>query len=569
VRFEQADLSVTKSVEPAGPLEIGQQITFTLNYYNYGPMAVTDASLEDTINGNGLDSDWLRDMFFSTTPSSGTPGLGYSWYLGALASGQGGTITFGGTLNLERSWPSLTVVTNTATIGSAIADLRLSNNTSSVTTTVVTGPPVTLTLMAVPDSTWVLTGTSDLRAMVYDVYGNPAPNGTPVTFTTSLGGFPSVQQRVRYTTNGLATQVLTAGALGGTADITATVGSLVATTQVQFRWVPGAPASIRFLSLEPGVIPDCVGEALAKVIVLDHYGNPVRDGTVVSFMVAPTGEANPIDGGRTTNGIAQAIIGAGMEPVPAVVKALVGDQHGSFIATFPITFIVGPPDRLEGLSAQPPQLPVGGNNSTIRVRVLDCTDRYPVADGTVVTFTLASGLGALAPFTTTTANGWAYATLTSPNDTGSALVRVNAGEREGTVLVTYIPGQPFDVVVMASPLSIAANGVSTSTIVAEVRDQYGNFVADGTRLEFSTTLGRFVTGPASTAPTFNTSTLGGSARAILISSNTPGVARVGAEAGGKRGEAFVDFYYVPTPTPTPTPARVWLYLPLIKRNAWR
>jgi hypothetical protein len=308
----------------------------------------------------------------------------------------------------------------------------------------------------------------------------------------------------------------------------------------------------------------------------------VRDGTVVSFMVAPTGEANPFDGGRTTHGIAQAIIAAGMEPVPAVVTAMVGDQHTSLSATFPITFIVGPPDRLENLSAQPPQLPVGGNHSTIKVRVLDCSDRYPVADGTVVTFTLANGLGTLAPFTTTTTNGWAYSTLTSPDDTGSALVRVQAGEREATLLVLYIPGPAFDVQVMPNPLSIAADGVSTSTILAEVRDQYGNFVGDGTRVEFSTTLGRYVTGPSSTGPTYSTSTLGGSARAVLISSDAPGVARVAAEAGGKRGEAFVDFYYVPpatptptrtaTPTPTPTATRMPtrdLYLPLLMRRSWR
>jgi len=205
-----------------------------------------------------------------------------------------------------------------------------------------------------------------------------------------------------------------------------------------------------------------------------------------------------------------------------------------------------------------------------------------VADGTVVTFTLATGLGNLAPVTTTTANGWAYSTLTSPDETGSALVRVRAGEREATLLVPYVPGPPFDVAVMPNPLSIAANGVSTSTILAEVRDRYGNFVPDGTRVEFSTTLGRFVTGPSSTGPTYNTTTLGGLARAVLISSDAPGVARVAAEAGGKRGEAFVDFYYVPSPTPTPTrtamptptptttptPARQ-LYLPLTIRNRWR
>jgi uncharacterized repeat protein (TIGR01451 family) len=570
------NLGITKEAFPS-QLWPREFVTFTIHYRNDGEIAAAGMMVSDTLPTalNYVSSVSVPDLGAPLNPSYNV----WVWQVGNLAPGASGQIML---TAQRRARASLGVVTNTVTAGTAVGDSDPTNNSATARVTLLAGPPVDLILDAIPDSIWILTGTSELRAIVLDVDGNPVSDGTPVIFSTSLGGFPSVQQQVRYTTNGEATQTLTAGSIGGIAYVTATVGSLVATRQVEFRYVPGDPDSVRFLSVEPGVIPDCVGQALATVLVLDHNGNPVRDGTVVSFMVAPTGEANPIDGGRTTNGYARAIIAAGMEPVPAIVKAIVGDQHTSISASFPITFIVGPPDRLENLSAQPPELAVGGNTSTIKVRVLDCSDRYPVTDGTVVTFTLASGLGALSPLTTTTANGWAYSALTSPDETGTALVRVRAGEREATLLVVYIPGPPFDVAVMPSPLSIAANGVSTSTILAEVKDQYGNFVADGTRIEFSTTLGRFVTGPSTTGPTFNTTTLGGWAKAILISSDTPGVARVAAEAGGKRGEDFVEFYYVPgptptptrtsMPTPTPTATRVpghGLYLPLLMKNRWR
>jgi len=115
VRFEQADLSVTKSVAPAGPVAIGQAVTFTISYRNNGPMVATDAYLDDTMIGSGLDSGWLRDLWFDPEPASTMPGLQYEWYLGSLDPGQGGTIRFGGTLNVERSWQSLTVISNTAT----------------------------------------------------------------------------------------------------------------------------------------------------------------------------------------------------------------------------------------------------------------------------------------------------------------------------------------------------------------------------------------------------------------------------------------------------------------------
>jgi hypothetical protein len=102
--------------------------------------------------------------------------------------------------------------------------------------------------------------------------------------------------------------------------------------------------------------------------------------------------------------------------------------------------------------------------------------------------------------------------------------------------------------------------VSTSTIGAEVKDRYGNAVADRTAISFSTELGRFETGPS-----YGTFTLGGRASAILSSSTTPGIARVAAMAAGKRAEVYVDFYFAPTPTPPPA-WRWTLRLPIIVKN---
>jgi len=98
-------------------------------------------------------------------------------------------------------------------------------------------------------------------------------------------------------------------------------------------------------------------------------------------------------------------------------------------------------------------------------------------------------------------------------------------------------------------------------VSAEVKDAYGNDVADRTTVVFSTDLGRFATGL-----TYRASTLGGRASAELTSSMTPGIARVAASAAGRRAEIFVDFYYAPTPTP-PLPFRS--VVPIIMKNLWR
>jgi adhesin/invasin len=254
--------------------------------------------------------------------------------------------------------------------------------------------------------------------------------------------------------------------------------------------------------------------------------------------------------------VAEAIISAGTTPTWATViawpqqhRTTVSDQYG-------IEFQVGPPDRLEA-SAAPPSLLVGGNSATIRVRVLDCGGN-PVTEGTLVTFTLLSGQGSLAPPTATTASGWAFSTLTSPNETGSAVIRVSAGDRQQTLVVDYTAGPPFDVVLSADPLSIPANGFSISNIRADVKDLHGNPVADRTVVVFSTEMGSFETGMSHT-----TFTEAGSASAVLRSSSTPGIARVEAIAAGKRASPiWVDFYFTPTTG--------WnVYLPIITKNARR
>ncbi len=754
VRFDPADMVITKTVEPATAVAVGQRITFTIEYRNLGPITATNAYLDDVITDGSLDSGWLRNTFFSVAPVTVTENLHYRWELGSLASGQGGTIQFGGVVAENRYWPPGTVITNTATVGSRTYDQSIGNNIRAATTRVLPTPPVTLALSAVPNTIPVGGSISLLRATGLDAYGNPLADGTPVNFSTSLGGFPILQTLTQDAVGGAATVDLVSGPLVGTAWVTATTGSLVATAQVTFtpmgpytitvmaspdqitvggatslieawlvdqygntvvdgtavafglspaaagsvdplsastvagrastvlrsgttpvtttvtatsgaatgstlvRIVPGAPRvvitanpttlpvgqrsavtviardefanpvldgtvvsftatlgqftdstisttfgstvggasqvfltstqvgtaivrgavgedsatvavtfgpgephSIDMLSVEPALIPSCVGTGLARALVKDRYGNVVRDGTVVVFDVFPTGQAEPIDGGRTTNGIAQAIISAGTTPTFATVLAYPSGLRSTVSDEFGITFIVGPPDQLV-LVSEPPQVLVGGSRATIRLQVLDCGGNG-VSDGTPVTFQITSGGGSLSPQSTTTADGRAYATLTSPDATGSATIRAAAGERERDVVVQYIAGPPFDIILTADPWSIPANGVSTSNISAEVRDFYGNPVADRTTLIFSTDAGRFPAGMTET-----TSTSGGRASVVLRSSTTSGIARVAAAAGGRRKEIFVDFYFEPTPTPPPIPVQK-IYLPVITRSTFR
>ena len=100
------------------------------------------------------------------------------------------------------------------------------------------------------------------------------------------------------------------------------------------------------------------------------------------------------------------------------------------------------------------------------------------------------------------------------------------------------PGPPASVTVTADPTTIPADGSSTSTITAAVKDQYSNSVADGTPITFTTSLGSFV---ENDSQTYNTTTTGGAAAATLRSSTNPGTATVMATSDSASGQATVEF----------------------------
>lgn len=87
-----------------------------------------------------------------------------------------------------------------------------------------------------------------------------------------------------------------------------------------------------------------------------------------------------------------------------------------------------------------------------------------------------------------------------------------------------------------SPTLSVADGRSTVTVSAEVRDSAGRAARDGTQVVFSTTLGSFREEVVTA--------YGGFARAILIASNVPGVAKVTATAISMNATDMEEFEFV-------------------------
>jgi PKD repeat protein len=96
-------------------------------------------------------------------------------------------------------------------------------DTDSVTITVgSTGIPAEIILQAIPTTVTAGGGTSQIIATVKDSGGDPVPNGTAVTFSTTFGSLSSYSG---VTSSGIATTVLTLTSAGN-ATVTAISGSL-------------------------------------------------------------------------------------------------------------------------------------------------------------------------------------------------------------------------------------------------------------------------------------------------------------------------------------------------------
>jgi hypothetical protein len=401
--------------------------------------------------------------------------------------------------------------------------------------------------------------TATLTATVTTVYTQPVPDGSVVTFATSLGYFPVTLGTVVLpasvitdtTVGGIATATLTADVEPGQAVVTATAWGMTGTTVVEFVF----PFHRVMFEAVPTALPaDGTSSAVLTATVTDIYGQPLQDGTVVTFATS-LGSVSTVSGsvsipfGVTTGGVVTAVLTAGLQPGRAVVTATAGNATGTTFVEFeslaPHWVVV---------EAVPTVLPADGTStSTIIATVVDVYSQ-PVQDGTVVTF--AVSLGSLSALTGTTDGGNVMVLLTAGLEPGSVVVTATAGDVTGTALVEFEPLPPYRVVVEAVPSVLPANGTSTATLTATVADIYSHPVQVGTIVTFSTSLGLLSPASGGTLGTVSlplSTSDEGIVTALLTADLEPGWAVVTATAGGQIGVVEVQFV-------------ASLYLPLVMRG---
>lgn len=310
-----------------------------------------------------------------------------------------------------------------------------------------------------------------------------------------------------------------------------------------------ANVSINLLIDKPRIAAN--GESTAKLtaeVKELRFNTPAPDGVEVRFTtdsgaigdgkIIVQGEPTKNYTTKTIQGIATATLTSSLQVGTAKIKAEV--IYNTLSQGLPrekeIQFVGGSVE----IVVTPLRVPADGRTfATITAMVKDANGSY-IKDGTEVQWT--TDYGYIKEQLQTTKGGKVQITVVSDVCTPcqDAVCKPEVRQAPATITAT-IPAQGaeksvsitftcLDISLSTTPSTILANGTSTSTIRAEVRDEVGNFSPDGTEVYFKAMAGERILNIDNQVLTKN-----GIANATLksIKSNTSLDAIVEAIAGGK------------------------------------
>lgn len=483
VDFEAVDVYVVKDAS-ATAINTGQQVTFTINYGNYGVVDASGVVVTDTLPTGLVDvsTEPAYDSKINVPPT----GVEFVWNIGTVEASGTGAITI-----VARPDPTVLVtvpvlLSNAADIASAVTETALANNSDYADVTVL--PPANLTITAYPPEIPVSNGeaTSVLTVTVTDSGGYPV-DGVTVALTTTEGSFAAtgLMTHTVTTTMGVATTELASTTAIATATVTATVMPAGAPSgSVLVRFIAAPPAIIESEAY-PTTIPVCGAEAVITATIKDQFGHLVPDGTSVTFnvVIGAKGEMYPRLT-TTLNGVATSTVrtkgyyfGDRFLQVYILAQRMLvqTDQYQR------VDLVEGPPAQVD-FTLDPPTIEVDGDKCEIDALVMDCGGN-PVVDGTAVTFSVDS-LGTISPTTTTTTDGIAETDFWSKCGAGASVVTATVDSLAFATTVPIDPG-PADIIFVDIAPTTIQNCGGTAVVTATVYDVCLNKVKDNTPVLFT------------------------------------------------------------------------------------
>jgi adhesin/invasin len=506
------------------------QLSLTLSA-PYGKM-VADGASSQTVEATLLTED--------NTPVSGVE-IGFSTSRGVITK----------TASTNARGKAKAVLTSTNSPGTATVRAGFSSIQQSMTIAfadpVVSVKASPMTVIATPSNS------SQITAYASFADATPVPDSTRVRFSTTEGNISSMT----LTRSGRATAELRpTGVASSEVTVTASCGNATATAQAMF--IADVPARI-YASALPDTIAGGGGSFSTIVAeISDVYGNPVADGTLVTFAVT-SGNGIVTPTVLSESGVATAQFsptGGGL----ATVRVCCGSycaNAGIVILSEAAGTIVADPDTawisVAGTGT--------GATANIVAYVFD-SHAVPVDNGTEVTFTIEYGPGG-GEYLDSPANG--YGPVVKQTGGGMASIGVNGGTKPGTILLSITAGDyaatttkigiaagpPDSILLNVGEGSVNGDGTYTFAVAAIVRDVYNNPVENGTAVYF--TLDRsdlaFINPEAYTGGQYPCAELEGTrikgvSRACLTFPSQSSFECVGIHASTAGGEVETEFYYI-------------------------
>jgi len=335
-------------------------------------------------------------------------------------------------------------------------------------------------------------------------------------------------------------------AKAGSWTVTASYTSPGGKTLVDTAALTVLPAGPDSLAVAVAQSPIAAGSTTTvTATVTDAYGNPVADGTAVTF----TCSAGDFGGGATTytattsGGVALASYSATVQGTATLVATAGGASDSAQIVV--TAEAPGPPARLE-IAPSDASL-IAGESVTYSAELYDGGGNLIDVVTADTTFSIEASAGGSwlggATYVSEKAGTWTVTGRYS-GDGGTIL--------EGTASLEVTPGPARMLEVSAAEADVSVG--STTTITATVTDAYGNPVADGTAVTFTCNKGDFGAG----ATTYGTTTSGGVAVATFHGTGPAGMATISATAGDAS-----DSTQVMVSIRAPAPGGYEISLPLI------
>jgi hypothetical protein len=173
--------------------------------------------------------------------------------------------------------------------GHYVAVLSSSSSTQTAQFDVAPAPqPATISFLARPSRLPVDLQSGITGAVyVFDSYRNLITSPMPVTFQLSVASAPA-QTRTVTTSQGAAWTEMNSASKAGSAKFLAQAGNVSATRVIQ--QVPGTPCDLKMTAHQSGNKIDLATDPLR-----DCSGNPVTDGTIVTFTESWNGGQTTVD----------------------------------------------------------------------------------------------------------------------------------------------------------------------------------------------------------------------------------------------------------------------------------